>query len=59
MLAAGIKGWVEVEFVIDTEGKVRDATLIASTHPEFEAAAIDCVEPGPSFREHATERRSG
>lgn len=43
MRRSGIKGEVVVEFIVDTQGNVRDATVISSTHPGFEQAALDAV----------------
>jgi RNA polymerase sigma factor (sigma-70 family) len=44
MAAAGIEGSVVVSFVIDATGKVRGATVVSSSRPEFEAAAVAAVE---------------
>ena len=38
------KGRVVVEFVLDANGKVHRARAIKSTHREFEAPAIQCVQ---------------
>jgi TonB family protein len=41
LAAAGIEGRVELEYVVDTTGQVVPGSIraVASTHPEFEAAA--------------------
>jgi TonB family protein len=49
--AAGIEGSVQVSFVIDATGVVREARVEKSTHREFEMAALEAVtqwqfEPG-------------
>jgi protein TonB len=39
----GIEGRVQVEFVVDVDGRVRDATPVASTHSGFNDAAVIAV----------------
>jgi TonB family protein len=39
----GNKGDVVLEFVVDSTGEVRNPTIIQSTHPEFEAPAIEAL----------------
>jgi protein TonB len=39
----GIKGEVNVGFIVDVNGDVRDAYVINSTHREFEAPAVQAV----------------
>jgi len=41
--AAGINGTVVVSFVIDATGKARDVHAVASTHHDFETAAVAAV----------------
>ena len=43
MAKAGIKGSVQVEFLIDAAGKVSDAHVVRSSRPEFEASAITAI----------------
>ena len=43
MRRAGINGEVIVLFVVDTNGDVRDASVVRSTQREFEAAALQAV----------------
>lgn len=43
MRRAGINGKVLVEFIVDTNGDVRDARAVNSTQREFESAAIVAV----------------
>lgn len=43
MRRAGITGEVVVGFIVDDQGKVRDAYAVRSTQREFEAAAIQAV----------------
>jgi protein TonB len=43
MRRSGIKGEVLVEFIVDTQGNVRDAFAVRSSNPGFEQAAIDAV----------------
>jgi protein TonB len=38
-----ITGQVRVEFVVDTEGRVRNAFVIETTHPGFDEAALTGV----------------
>ncbi len=40
---SGMGGEALVKFVVDTQGKVRNAVAVSSTHAEFEAAAIEAV----------------
>lgn len=39
----GVEGRVQVEFVVDVDGRVRDATAISSTHSGFVEAAVIAV----------------
>ncbi len=43
MRRAGITGEVNVGFIVDSNGVVRDAYVISSTHREFEAPAVQAV----------------
>jgi protein TonB len=43
MRRAGISGDVLVDFIVDTDGDVRNATAVHSSQREFEAAAIQAV----------------
>ncbi len=43
MRRSGLKGEVVVEFIVDTQGNVRDPVIIRASHPGFEQAAIDAV----------------
>lgn len=43
MRQAGISGTVRVDFIVDTNGNVRDVFAIASSQSEFEAAAVQAV----------------
>jgi TonB family protein len=50
-----------IEFVVDTQGKVRDAVAVSSTHPEFAAAAIEALnksqfDPGQKGGESVNTR---
>jgi len=40
---AGIEGEVVVEFIVDTNGHVRNPTIVRSTQREFEAAALQAI----------------
>lgn len=40
---AGITGSVIVQFIVDTNGDVRDAVAVRSTHREFESPAIETI----------------
>ena len=44
LLRAGVEGEAIMAFVIDATGGVREAKAVKSTHPEFEAAAIEAVK---------------
>jgi TonB family protein len=49
----GIEGVVEIEFLIDTKGRV-EATRIVRSIPELDAAAIECVRSWlfrPAYKE--------
>jgi periplasmic protein TonB len=43
MRRSGLKGEVVVEFIVDTQGNVRDPFIVRSSHPGFEQAALDVV----------------
>ncbi|MCU0792163.1 MAG: TonB family protein [Opitutaceae bacterium] len=43
MRRSGLKGEVVVGFIIDAEGGVRDPYIVRSSHPGFEAAALEAV----------------
>jgi TonB family protein len=43
MRREGLRGLVQVGFVVDTEGRVRDPIVISSTNPGLNQAAIDAV----------------
>ncbi|MET0263321.1 MAG: energy transducer TonB, partial [Rariglobus sp.] len=43
MSRAGINGEVVVGFIVDSEGNVRNAYIVSSTHREFEAEALRAV----------------
>lgn len=43
MRRAGITGEVNIGFIVDSNGDVRDAYVINSTHREFEAPAVQAV----------------
>ncbi len=48
---AGLRGEVDVQFVVDIEGRVRNPVVISSTNPALDQAAIDAIlkwkfEPG-------------
>jgi len=40
---AGLVGWVRVLFIVDETGSVRNARVDASSHREFETAALDAI----------------
>jgi protein TonB len=40
----GISGLVAVQVVIDEKGKIVSATVVKTTHPEFERPALDAIE---------------
>jgi len=42
--AAGVVGQTTVNYIIDTDGRVRVAVAVAAANPEFSAAAIAAVE---------------
>ncbi|HEU0015254.1 MAG TPA: energy transducer TonB [Longimicrobium sp.] len=44
MMAAGVEGEVEVSFVIGPNGVPRDAAVLRSTRPEFEAPSLEAVK---------------
>jgi RNA polymerase sigma factor (sigma-70 family) len=41
---AGISGNVEVQFIVDVNGKVAAAQSLSSTHPDFEPAALEAIK---------------
>jgi protein TonB len=43
MRRAGLKGSVLVEFIVDTKGGVRDAFVVRSSNPAFEAPVLQAV----------------
>jgi periplasmic protein TonB len=43
MRRAGISGDVIVEFIVTADGRTSNATVVRSTHREFEKAALDAV----------------
>jgi len=43
MKRAGVNGRVEVGFIVDTSGNVRDAFVIKSSSPEFEDSALQAI----------------
>lgn len=43
MRRAGISGTVTVDFIVDSEGNVRQAEAISSSQTEFEKAAVTAV----------------
>ncbi len=43
MRRAGVSGRALIRFVVDTEGKVRDARAIEANHPDFAVAAVESV----------------
>ncbi len=43
MQRAGLIGAVNVEFIIDTQGNVRDAFVVESNNPWFERPAVDAI----------------
>jgi periplasmic protein TonB len=43
MIQTGMTGEVVVDFIVDTNGDVRNATAVRSTNREFESSAIDAV----------------
>ncbi len=43
MRRAGITGDVNVGFIVDSDGNVRDAYPISSSHREFEVPAVQAV----------------
>lgn len=43
MKRAGVTGRVEVGFIVDTSGNVRDAYVIKSSSPEFEESALQAI----------------
>jgi protein TonB len=43
MKRSGITGTVVVGFICDSDGNVRDAYVVSSTHREFDAAAVQAV----------------
>jgi RNA polymerase sigma factor (sigma-70 family) len=56
-----VEGQAVIEFVVDTQGKVRDAVAVSSTHPEFAAAAIEALnksqfDPGQKGGESVNTR---
>ena len=40
---SGHSGEVLVEFIVDAEGKVREAAVLSSNHPAFEQPALDAI----------------
>jgi TonB family protein len=41
---AGVPGEALIDFVVDADGKVRNATVVSSTHPAIAQAALEAVE---------------
>jgi TonB family protein len=44
MRASGFRGEVIVDFIVDLEGRVRNAFVVSSSNPSFDDAALDAVE---------------
>lgn len=42
---AGVRGWVEVEYVVNTDGRVdrRSLRVLASSHPAFLLSALEAI----------------
>jgi TonB family protein len=43
MRLSGLRGEVVVEFVVDVEGRVRNASVVSSLNPAFEQPALDAI----------------
>ncbi len=46
----GIQGKVLVDFIIDTQGKVRDVRVLKGAHPSLDAEAVKVIEASPSWK---------
>lgn len=46
----GIQGTVQVSFVIDKEGKVRDVEVVKSVDPRLDAEAVKVISVSPKWR---------
>ena len=46
----GIQGTVQVSFVIDKEGKVRDVEVVKSVDPRLDAEAVKVISASPKWR---------
>ena len=46
----GIEGKVYVEFTIDTDGSIEDATVVKGSHPLLNAAAVKAVSKLPKWK---------
>ena len=46
----GIRGRVQVSFVIDEKGKVRDVQVVKGVHPSLDNEAIRVIEASPDWK---------
>ena len=46
----GIKGRVQVSFVIDEKGKVRDVKVVKGVHPSLDEEAVRVIEASPDWK---------
>lgn len=46
----GVRGRVQVAFVIDEKGKVRDVTVVKGVHPSLDNEAVRVIEASPDWK---------
>ena len=56
-IEANITGTVVVEFVVDVDGSVTDATVIRSVHPLLDAEALRVVHSSPKWTPGVHKRK--
>lgn len=49
MKDAGIDGVVYLEYVVDEKGQIREARILKSPHPAFEATTLQCIDELPAL----------
>jgi len=58
MKEIGIEGVVYLQYVIDENGHVKDATILRAPHSAFEATALQCIEGLPVMKPGKQQGRS-
>ncbi|MBQ9310366.1 MAG: TonB family protein [Bacteroidales bacterium] len=57
-LDKGIQGQVQVSFIVDEKGKVKDVTVTRSLHPSLDAEAVRVIEASPDWKAGLYEGRA-